>query len=199
MIKVILVNDGNSFCMLQKTKRLKNRFPDLETVNHIKNRGKGFAIRSGILFAESNYYIYSDWDFPFGKKIVYDMFSVLSNTNTDVVVSRSSNTYYKSLPFTRRIISQCLAVINPEALVCGKIETLNGLKGLNTVEKKILMKTKTNSDIFEYELIRTLLKKKVNLTCINSTTDKNLVFNNFKPKTVLRETKSLIRILMNRT
>tara|TARA_R110002051_G_scaffold234056_5_gene295611 strand:- start:4501 stop:4884 length:384 start_codon:yes stop_codon:yes gene_type:complete len=127
------------------------------------------------------------------------MFSVLSNTNTDIVVSRSSNNYYKSLPFTRRIISQCLAVINSEALVCGKVETLNGLKELNTVGVKILMKTKTNSDIFEYELIRAILKKKVNLTFINSTTDKNIVLNNFKPKTVLCETKSLIRILMNRT
>tara|TARA_R110002051_G_scaffold234056_5_gene295612 strand:- start:4893 stop:5249 length:357 start_codon:yes stop_codon:yes gene_type:complete len=47
MVKVILVNDGTSFCILQKAKRLKNRFPDLETVNHIKIEAKDLRYAPG--------------------------------------------------------------------------------------------------------------------------------------------------------
>ena len=56
--------------------------------------------------------------------------------------------------------------------------------------------TKTNTFVFEIELIRNLIRKKINIGKIEVNANPSIVFSDFGYKTIIREMVNLARIII---
>jgi dolichyl-phosphate beta-glucosyltransferase len=60
--EVIVVDDGSTDGMADELRRTAETFPQLRIVGHTENRGKGAAVRSGVLAAQGRYVLFADAD-----------------------------------------------------------------------------------------------------------------------------------------
>ena len=60
--EVIVVDDGSTDGMEGELNRWADGFPQLQTVRHPENRGKGAAVRTGVLEARGRYILFADAD-----------------------------------------------------------------------------------------------------------------------------------------
>lgn len=195
--KIVLVNDGSSFSLKKEIIHLQNMFPNLifESYNH--NKGKGFAIRRGMEKYDSSYYIYSDWDFPFGEDIILVIYKLLKKNTSNLIVAKRNQEqmFYNHSPFLRTLISKSLRVVN-FIIFKEKIDTQAGLKGLDKTAKNIFMSVKTNSFVFEVEFFKKIIAKKINYQHIEVRLRNDIIFTNFKLKVIFKEFHNYIKLLM---
>ncbi len=192
-LTVILVNDGST-CQL-RIEGIINRFEYLKYISYPVNKGKGYAVRYGINASDADFYIYTDMDFPFGHKIIPQAYQMLKSSKTNIVVGTRDLSYFKMLPFKRRVCSFLLKEIN--YLITGfKIEdTQAGFKGLDNRARKILSETKTNTFIFELEFLKNCLKNKLEYKLIKVSCRPGLKFTNFRFRILFNEIICLLKIL----
>ncbi len=60
--------------------------PEIRLLCHPENRGKGAAVREGMLAARGRYIVFTDCDLAYGAKSVTDMFSALQTGNSDIII-----------------------------------------------------------------------------------------------------------------
>lgn len=60
--EVIVVDDGSTDGLADQLKTTAETFPQLRIVSHPQNRGKGAAVRSGVLAAQGRYVLFADAD-----------------------------------------------------------------------------------------------------------------------------------------
>lgn len=91
--------------------------PRIRTVGYESNRGKGCAIRTGVLAAEGDIVIFTDCDLAYGLDVVERMVGIFDNTpDCDVVIgSRNKDKDgYAGYTFLRKLASKvyikCLAI-----------------------------------------------------------------------------------------
>ena len=58
--ELIIVDDGSKDKTYEITKSYTQKFPSLKVINYGKNRGKGYAIKTGILEAQGEYILFAD-------------------------------------------------------------------------------------------------------------------------------------------
>lgn len=195
-LKVILVNDGSDG-PLECIEGMLGRHAFLEYYSYDQNMGKGYAIRYGISKADADYYIYTDIDFPFGYRSIFQIYSILKSSGANIVIGTRDRSYFKVLPLKRRIYSVLLKELN--FFITGfKIrDTQAGLKGLDNEAKKVLAGTKTNTFLFELEFLRNSTKLGLKCSFFDVSCRPGIKFTNFRLRTLLKETISLLKLLFN--
>lgn len=63
--EIIIVNDGSVDNTLQVAKKLKREYPEIQIVNHKKNRGYGASLKSGFGKARYDWVFFTDGDLQF--------------------------------------------------------------------------------------------------------------------------------------
>jgi len=186
---VILINDGST-AGINSIENLLNRFRCLKYYTYSVNRGKGYAIRYGISKCDADFYIYTDMDFPFGCRIISRTYQILKSSETNIVIGTRDASYFRLLPFKRRIYSFLLKELN--FLVTGfKIkDTQAGLKGLDNIAKKVLADTKTNTFLFELEFLKNSINQGLTYKLIDIKCKPGLHFTNFRIQILLKENSS---------
>jgi len=192
-----LINDGSSICLEEGFKFLKKEYNNVELISYPENRGKGFALKTGLIHAKSEHYIYTDWDFPFGEKALHNVYQILKNNKSDLVIGVRTKEYYDYLPLSRKILSRSLRVANYFLLNFKSVDTQAGIKGLNNRARNVFIDTKTNGFIFELEFIRACFRKKMNMSYVNVSPRHDISFNKISAKTILREMKFLFKIVLS--
>ncbi|OAD44746.1 glycosyltransferase family 2 protein [Polaribacter atrinae] len=190
--KTIIVNDGSSKNLITEIDALKKNYKNLEFITYINNKGKGFAVKEGFKNANSTYYIYTDWDFPFNIESLYKSYELLKTKTADVIIGTRTSNYYKRLPLFRKLISIGLRVLNFILFGFKNIDTQAGLKGVNEKGKLHFIETKTNSFIFEFEFIKRILKQNLKISL-----REDIVFTNFSFKTLKKELYNLFKMYFN--
>ncbi|WP_026999267.1 glycosyltransferase family 2 protein [Eisenibacter elegans] len=196
-IVILIVNDGSTTNISQEINVLKQNFGCVRYIHNHQNKGKGDAIRTGLKNVSATHYIYTDLDFPFGEKILYDFYKKLKDGNYDIILSNRDNKYYNILPKERKIISKLLKLTSYFLLGFNAYDTQAGLKAINENAKRLLIDTQLNSFLFELEFIKKAIKNKLHLTTIEVMPKSNIKFTNFGFKTVINEIKSLLKIIFN--
>ena len=195
--RIILVNDGSSNKdYLSHIERYKVLFGDnFLFVDLPQNKGKGGAIKEGVKHSNADIVAFYDIDFPFGIKALYNLYEALQNDETDVVISIRDSSYIKKLPFKRKIISQFVKTVS-YMLSKGKIrDSQAGLKGMKHSVAPILIETKSNSFIMDFEFLLKVVKRKLKIKEIVVTPNENIEFTNFSNATLSKEIKNLFRVL----
>ncbi len=195
-IQYIISNDGST--RLDKSKVcLLTASDNVIFLDNVVNEGKGSAIRKGTLHADGDIIIYTDIDFPFGTDPIVEMVKIFDeNPQCWFVYGNRTSEYFKKLPLKRKMISKGLHLLNRIFLSGHITDTQAGIKGLRREVLPEVQRTKTNTFVFEIELIRKLIRKKVDIQSVNVFANPSIIFSDFSFKVLFKEAVSLSRIFM---
>ncbi|WAC14778.1 glycosyltransferase family 2 protein [Dyadobacter pollutisoli] len=194
-IQFIISNDGSTrlerhqLCMLTS-------FGNVVFLDNPRNEGKGSAIRKGACRACGDIIIYTDLDFPFGTDAIVEMVSVFENNpGCSFVYGNRSMEYFQKLPLKRKLFSKMLRITNRLTLSQKVADTQAGIKGLRKEILPIVQQVKTNTFVFEIELIHKLLREGIGIEKIEVCANPSIVFTDFNMKVLFREAVNFTRII----
>lgn len=199
-INLIIVNDGSRRPFEEKDlELLSGNIPNFKAIGYTENKGKGYALRTGVQEALTPYCIYTDNDFPFGLEIIYQMYEALKN-GTDIVTGhRANGNYFHHLPLKRRLASKGLSFFNKYILRLPVSDTQAGIKGFNEYGKILFLNTRTDRFLFDLEFI--LLSRNVKGMVIREL-DVNVVedirMTDFSKEVMRQELRNLVNIILKR-
>lgn len=195
-IQYVVYNDGSER-IDSASANATALFPGVLFIDGGKNLGKGAALRKGTEQACGTIIIYSDLDFPFGVPALTEIVQIFENDPAcDFVYGKRCPRYFRILPFKRRLVSQALHLVNRLFLSREIFDTQAGLKGIRGKWKDVVLSTRTNTFVFDIELIRNLIRRKMTIKHIDVTPVPGIRFTDFRPKTLLTESINLSKILI---
>ena len=166
-VQVVLVNDGST----DETEQVIQSFlvsqpefsADFLYITYPKNRGKGYAVKTGMMQAEGEYAIYTDADIPFGFKILEKFLYYLDFKEFDLVVgdrTLEGSLYKTEIPRSRQIGSDVFSFITGRFVTGGFLDTQCGLKGFRKqAVKELFAVTRVTGFTFDVELLYLALKR----------------------------------------
>jgi glycosyltransferase involved in cell wall biosynthesis len=192
---IIIVNDGSTNLNEQPIYRILDENSKIAYYSYPVNKGKGHALRFGVSKTEADFYIYTDFDFPFGCAVIKTLFSMLNTTQSDLVIGKRGIEYFEQLPFRRRLISSMLLRVNYSATGRQIADTQAGIKGFRKSVRQIFLSTKTNGFLFELEFIKKCISNNVQYSFVEVLPRPDIHFTDFRPQVIYREAVNLIKIL----
>ncbi len=195
-IQYVVYNDGSERIDPVAADTL-SQLPGVLFISGGKNLGKGAALRNGTAYANGEIIIYSDLDFPFGIDAVAEIVGIFeSDPACDFVYGKRCRQYFRILPLKRRLISQVLHAVNRLFLSREIFDTQAGIKGMREKWKHVALSTRTNTFVFDIELIRDLIRKKATIRFIDVTPVPGIRFTDFRSGILLKESINLSKILI---
>jgi glycosyltransferase involved in cell wall biosynthesis len=197
-LQFIIVNDGSrSDRLLTQIEDIKQAGIPLIFHSYEQNRGKGFALRTGVATSEATFIVYTDIDFPFTTESTLALIETLVAGNVDVVAGYRSQAYYLSkMSFFRKVLSRSFRFFLKRILRMPVSDTQCGLKCFNTIGREIFLKTTIDRYLFDFEFIfQCSRKKSILLKTVPVQLKDNVVFSNMKLKILMQESLNLIRVL----
>ncbi|MGD0340509.1 MAG: glycosyltransferase family 2 protein [Bacteroidales bacterium] len=191
---VILVNDGSTK-EIRQLDEVINRFACLKYFSYPTNMGKGYAIRYGIGKENADYYFYTDVDFPFGDDVILQAYQELKRSNANLVLGVRDKNYFRSLPVKRKIISFLLRKYSSMITGYKLTDTQAPLKGMDNRARQVLINSKINGFLFDFEFLHNSLKQHLTYRLVSLTPRQGLVFTNFSFKILKREFVNFLRLI----
>lgn len=151
--ELILVDDGSTDGMAGLIKPFENEHVRL--LEYHPNRGKGCAVRTGMLAARGDYVFHTDADLAYGLENIPDMLAKFERTGADLVVgSRKLNgDGYRDYPPLRLVASKCFSLLT--RIVAGmNFDTQCGIKGFTRdAAQAVFSKCATDGFAFDFEVL----------------------------------------------
>lgn len=143
--KVIVVNDGST-----NTKSIEElgHIHALEVIGYTENRGKGYAVKTGFLHADTPLIMFTDADLPYDPAVVPDMIRYASDKEFDLVSgdrTLRASSYYGSISRRRSIGSRLFSRFVGSFVAGGLYDTQCGIK---------LMRKQAAHQLFKATIIR---------------------------------------------
>ena len=107
--ELIIVNDGSTDNSFALAHALEPENPQLRVIGYAENRGRGFALRTGIIAARGEIVVTTEVDCSWGDDIVHRIVKVFDeHPNTDMVVASPNlpGGGYQNVPPRRVAISR---------------------------------------------------------------------------------------------
>jgi glycosyltransferase involved in cell wall biosynthesis len=107
--EIIVVSDGSQDQTKVVAESFKNIFQNLSVIEYSPNRGKGYAVKTGMLNARGKYRLFMDADYAVPIEHV-DKFLMMIDKDFDIVIgSRAVKQAYieKHQPFFREFLAKC--------------------------------------------------------------------------------------------
>jgi dolichyl-phosphate beta-glucosyltransferase len=125
------------------------------------NKGKGAAIRVGMIEAKGKYRIFTDADIPYEPQVIPSFLHYLDFKEFDLAVGDRSigeTDYYNKVGITRSLASKIFSFIVGRFIAGGIFDTQCGIKGFKAeVAEKIFNSTKINGFAFDVEIFHIAL------------------------------------------
>jgi dolichyl-phosphate beta-glucosyltransferase len=173
--EVIVVEDGSNDSTPQ---RLQARFPSVRLIQHEHNRGKGAAVRTGMLAARGRYRFFIDADVPYDLAAVGDMMRYLEIKEFDVAIGHRNIENVRQAEgrptLVRRAASRLFTELVSRIVVTGVRDTQCGFKGFRAQAAETLFRDSTidgfafDVEVLYYAFKRDLDVKRVPVRLISS-------------------------------
>lgn len=130
--------------------------PNIRLVGYEKNKGKGGAVRNGMLAAKGDVCLFTDCDLAYGTDIIRTLYDKFNSEKCDVMIgSRNiSKDGYEGYTFLRRIVSKTYIKV---LCLVGGFKLSDSQCGFKAFSGKaahdIFSKCETNSFAFDFEAI----------------------------------------------
>jgi len=154
--EAIFVDDGSRDNSLKIADSLA--CANIKIISHKKNRGKGGAVRTGILAASGEFIFFTDCYLAYGLDVIRTGHAILENNKKiDILIGsrRKHKEGYASYSFLRKFISlSYFAVLRAYGGLKHTTDSQSGIKGFRSKAAKQLFKLcETDSMAFDLEIL----------------------------------------------
>ncbi len=151
--ELIISDDGSTDETVKLAELITN--PHLRIIGHKPNKGKGSAVREGILAACGDIVVYTDADLAYGIGTVGELVTKLQSKGADVAIgSRKLHPEgYEDYPIIRLLASRLFSFLT--GLLAGfHYDTQCGLKAFSaTAAKQIFSRSISDGFAFDFEVM----------------------------------------------
>ena len=195
--RLIIVNDGCAKNITADVRTLQEKFPNLIFESYPDNKGKGFAVRTGVARATADVVIYTDIDFPYEENGFLTIYAALQKNSCDIALAIRDENYYDNVPAARRFISKLLKSIVRLTLRTPTADTQAGLKGFNKKGREVFLKTTINRYLFDLEFIWLAARQKdLRISCIPVKIKAGVIFRKMHFSILLTEAWNFLKIFL---
>jgi len=103
--ELIVVNDGSTDDTLKQLRDIKNSFPNLKIISYQVNKGKGCAVKKGILETSGDVVIFLDGDLDINSDCIIKYINELADCDL-VIASKTHQNSKVDCPILRRFLSR---------------------------------------------------------------------------------------------
>lgn len=195
--ELIIINDGsNRNFELAETKQFFSGYEKIKLISYEKNRGKGFALRTGVAASTGSLVIYTDIDFPYTKQSLQAAYYALKHGGNNVVAGKRDTEYYKHLPPSRVRISKFLKFLIRSFLRIPIDDTQCGLKGFDELGKKVFLKTSIDRFLFDLEFIFLAAREKLTVKPVDVELREGFELSSMPWKILMQESGNFLKIFL---
>jgi len=152
--EIILVDDGSRE---DRSKEIQGLYPQVRIIRYEKNKGKGQAVRTGMLAAQGKYRFFTDSDIPFGMDPLPVGLKYLEEKEFDLVIgdrNAPGSVYHVEQSFFRRILSKVFTSFINWLVVTGVRDTQCGFKGFSAKTAEfIFSRARLKRFAFDVEIV----------------------------------------------
>ena len=196
--EIILVNDGSTDNTLNILKQQKKSF--FKIISYKENKGKGFAIKTGVKYATGEYICFTDSDLAYSFEHLNQIIFFLEKFPI-VIGSREVKGSRNNATLLRKAMGKTFNLITRMTLNTKIKDMQCGLKGFKKeVAKELFSKQKTNDFSFDTEILylakkRDYIVKEIPVEISESHTTKKSKVNIFADP--FKMLKALFKIRIN--
>lgn len=152
--EIIFSDDGSRDGSAELVRSLG--LPNVRVVGYEQNRGKGCAVRTGILAATGDVVMFTDADLAYGTDVIFEVADIFAKGPTDVVIG-SRNIHpdgYEGYTFIRKLASKTYIKILCIAGGLKLSDSQTGCKAFSAkAAKDIFSRCETDGFAFDFEVI----------------------------------------------
>lgn len=106
--EIVFSNDGSVDSTLEKAQKISAENPAVKVVSYETNKGKGGAVREGVLSSEGDIILFTDCDLAYGTDVIGRAVKCFEDTGADIVTgSRNLDSEsYEGYTFIRKVMSK---------------------------------------------------------------------------------------------
>jgi glycosyltransferase involved in cell wall biosynthesis len=189
--ELIIVNDGSRDNTLLVIKNEEILDPHIKVVSYERNKGKGYAVKKGVLESYGNTVMFIDGDLEIDSKLIKKYTEELKEFDL-AIASKAHPLSIVIVPTTRKILSKAFNFIVRIGTGIKLKDTQSGLKaGKGDAMRMIFEAISIKRYAFDVELlaIATMLKMRIKEMPVNITLEKR-----FKIREILRMFKDILGI-----
>lgn len=195
--KLILVNDGTPYDISESMTVIKTAYPNTIWTSHDHNYGKGRALRTGMHYTTSDRIIYTDYDFPYKVESMVKMINEFESGNSDVLTATRNESYYRSIPTGRRVISNLLKSFNQILLRLPVADTQGGLKMMNQDAKEVFLNTVIDRYLIDIEFLKKAQQAGLRIKPLAVELRAEIKLTQVSNLRILKELQSYLKIVFN--
>ena len=153
--EAIFVNDGST----DNTLKIANESADenIKIVSYEKNKGKGGAVRTGMLASAGDIVFFTDCDLAYGLDVIkqgYDMFGANPQAGIIIGSRRLHKEGFASYNFLRKVMSHVFFIVLKVYGGIKQSDSQSGIKGFRKeAVKKIFNLCETDGWSFDFEIL----------------------------------------------
>lgn len=198
-VQLVLVNDGSTQNFKEEQLNfLQEHIPSINIISYPQNRGKGFALRSGLAQTANQLYIITDIDFPYTIESMIEIEDALLK-GADVAVGYRDTDYYENVPWFRRQLSKLLRFMVKQVFRLVSTDTQCGLKGFNDKGKAYFQQCSIDRFLFDLEFLLLVSRaKKLDIHKVTVQLKEGVIFNKVNLKIIATELINFVRIFFRR-
>jgi dolichyl-phosphate beta-glucosyltransferase len=163
--ELIFVDDGSADGCGDVVASASEQDARIRLCRYTPNRGKGHAVRTGVLAAEGDIILFTDCDNAYGEEAVGNLADTIEKSGADIVVgSRNlSKDGYEGYTFLRKLASKTYIKVISLAAGFKLTDSQCGIKGFRAaIAKKIFSNCEVDRFAFDLEVI--MIATKLNAT-----------------------------------
>ena len=199
-VHLYMINDGSAAVTPADVEYLRANLPHFTYLSYPENRGKGYALRTGIRQVTEPLCLFTDIDFPYEETSMATLLEALRTGRCDIAVGARDEAYYAQVPAGRVFISRTLRRSTRLLLGLAVSDTQCGLKGFNQQGKAVFLRGTIDRYLFDLEFIFLASRPKARLRMLPVPVrlKPGIIFSRVSPKILLNESGSFLKILLAR-
>lgn len=106
--EILFVSDGSQDSCQAKAQAMMADHPALRVLGYENNRGKGHAVRTGMLAAEGDFVLFTDCDLAYGTEIIAKFQKAFAQGDKDIYIGSRTidKSGYEGYTFKRKVMSK---------------------------------------------------------------------------------------------
>jgi dolichol-phosphate mannosyltransferase len=151
--ELIVVNDGSTDNTLTILRDIAKTDQHLHIISYTPNRGKGYAVKQGVLHSQGDAVVFLDGDLDISPDLIKDYVERLSTSDLVIASKRHPESRVR-IPRSREFLSRTFNILIKVTLGIPQKDTQAGLKvGKGDIMRTVFRNVSINRYAFDVELL----------------------------------------------